>query len=459
MLLRFGVANHRSIRDYQELYLSASKRIKRKGLVIPVPTLKEDAVPIVALYGGNAAGKSNLIDAMDEIQQAIVHSHKSLGATARIHRTPFRIDDMGSARPTRFDCTFTVGEPGTEERSPHLPESVYEYGFEYTESEFRREWLYRVVRKERQSTQVLFERKTEDGQVRVSFGSQLRGENRTIANLTRPNSLFLSAGAQNNHPLLTDLYRYFAERWTVILSAGAMEDVTVAERLSDYEHMERLLLLVRQADIGIVEIDVEDEEVKEERAGFARDVAGLISKHFGQSDEHDQFNEALLVDEMLHRKRLRFMHSAVGDRTAAFGYPTESKGTRTLISLLIPALEALSRGSLLVIDELDTSLHPNLARAFVSLFIKEDSNPHGAQLVFSTHDVALLGSGLIHQDEIWMTDKSHEGESQFTPLTEFNLRSRDDIEKAYRLGRLGGVPVGDDFFISFRDDRNRETVS
>ena len=69
--------------------------------------------------------------------------------------------------------------------------------------------------------------------------------------------------------------------------------------------------------------------------------------------------------------------------------------------------------------------------------------------MFSTHDVALLSSDLIHQDEIWMTDKSHEGISQFTPLTEFRLRSRDDIEKAYRHGRLGGVPIGEDFFIDF----------
>ena len=452
MLLRFGVANHRSIRDYQELYLSASKRIKRKGLVIPVPTLREGAVPIVALYGGNAAGKSNLIDAMGEIQRAILRSHTSLGATDRIPRAPFRLDDTGSEKPTRFDCTFTLGAGATSEQSPHAPESVYEYGFEYVDTEFRREWLYRTTRKERQSTRILFERKTEDGKVRVSFGSHLRGENRTIANLTRPNSLFLSAGAQNNHPLLTDLYRYFAERWTVILNADAMEDIVVAERLSDYKHMERLLLLIRQADIGIVDIDVEDEEVKEERAGLVRDLAGVISKHFGQTDEHNQHDEAALIDDMLHHKRLRFMHSAVGDRTAAFGYRTESKGTRTLISLLIPALEALSGGALLVIDELDTSLHPSLARAFVSLFAKEDSNPHGAQLVFSTHDVALLGSGLINQDEIWMTDKSHVGDSQFTPLTEFKLRSRDDVEKAYRLGRLGGVPVGDDFFITFRDD-------
>ena len=135
------------------------------------------------------------------------------------------------------------------------------------------------------------------------------------------------------------------------------------------------------------------------------------------------------------------------------GYDSESKGTRTLLSLLIPTLEALAQGSLLVIDELDTSLHPDLARAFVSLFNKEDSNPHGAQLVFSTHDVTLLGSGLIRQDEIWMTDKNREGASEFTPLTDFKLRSRDDIERAYRHGRFGGVPTADDFLVAFNDDR------
>ncbi|MYF68495.1 MAG: ATP-binding protein [Proteobacteria bacterium] len=131
----------------------------------------------------------------------------------------------------------------------------------------------------------------------------------------------------------------------------------------------------------------------------------------------------------------------------AFDYDLERKGTRTLISLLIPALEALSTGSLLVVDELDTSLHPDLAKAFVSLFNRESSNPHGAQLIFSTHDVTLLGSGSIQQDEIWMTDKDRDGVSRFTPLTEFKLRSRDDIEKAYRKGRLGGVPSADDFYL------------
>ena len=132
----------------------------------------------------------------------------------------------------------------------------------------------------------------------------------------------------------------------------------------------------------------------------------------------------------------------------------QSKGTRTLITLLIPALEALAAGSVLVVDELDTSLHPGLARAFVSLFSKPESNPHGAQLVFSTHDVTLLNSGLLRRDEIWMADKDRQGASRFVPLSDFKLRSRDDIERAYRNGRVGGVPLGNEFHIDF-DDSSR----
>ena len=446
MLLRFGVANHRSIRDYQELFLSASKHIKHPRLTIPVATLKEAAVPAVAIYGPNAAGKSNLIDAMGEMRSAIVGSHSSLGATDRIRRAPFRLDDTAGARPTRFDCTFTLGRRGGSDRDPDEAESVYEYGFEYTAKEFRKEWLYRSTRKERQGTRKLFERDTQDGSVRVKFGSHLRGENRTIANMTRPNSLFLSAAAQNNHPQLTSLYRHFAMDWNVILESGAMSEFAAAASMSGSEDLDRLMELIRQADVGISEVNVRDEELDEGEIEFTHDVAQLMEKRLSRSGEPSPFTDSIL-ESLRSRKRIHFLHSAAGGGPRPLDFDSESKGTRTLISLLIPALEALSRGSLLVIDELDTSLHPNLARAFVSLFEKKDSNPHGAQLVFSTHDVSLLGSGLLRQDEIWLADKDHDGASKFTPLTDFKLRSRDDVERAYRYGRLGGVPSVDDFLV------------
>ena len=446
MLLRFGVANHRSIRDYQELLLSASKRIRHPRLTIPVATLKEAAVPTVAIYGPNAAGKSNLINAMAEMRSAIVGSHSSLGATDRIPRAPFRLDDTAGARPTRFDCTFTLGRRGGSDREPGEAESVYDYGFEYTAKEFRREWLYRSTRRERQGTRKLFERDMEGGQVHVDFGSQLRGENRTIANMTRPNSLFLSAAAQNNHPQLTSLYRHFAMDWNVILESGTMNEFAAVVNMSGSEDLERLMELIRQADVGISEVDVRDEELDEDEVELVRDLVQVVEKRLSHTGGPTPFTDSIL-ESVRSRKRIQFLHSAAGGGTRPLDFDSESKGTRTLISLLVPALEALSRGSLLVIDELDTSLHPNLARAFVSLFDKKDSNPHGAQLVFSTHDTSLLSSELLRQDEIWLADKDHDGASKLTPLTDFKLRSRDDVERAYRDGRLGGIPSVGDFFV------------
>lgn len=442
MLLRFGAANHRSIHGYQELLLSASKATRDEGLVMPVPTMRETAVPVVAIYGANAAGKSNLIDAMYAIRRHVVGSHTELGATDTIPRDAFALD--GNTGPTRLDCTFTVGGRGDGSGD------VYEYGFEYSGEEFRREWLYRMVRNERLSTQTLFERETEGGKARVSPGAHLRGENTTIANLTRPNSLFLSASAQNNHPRLINLYRYFAEHWNVVLSEETMSGIEAADRLSNFAQFDHLLELVRQADVGVDEIDVDEEEVAEDEAKFMRDIARAVIRHDRRSGGEIGVGDSL-IERMQRRKRLYFIHSGVGGKRAALDYDAQSKGTRTLITLLIPALKALAAGSLLVVDELDTSLHPDLARAFVSLFGNPASNPHGAQLIFSTHDVTLLNSGLLRRDEIWIANKDRQGASRFTPLSDFKLRSRDDIERAYRDGRLGGVPLGDEFQIDFDD--------
>ncbi len=444
MLLRFGVANHRSIRDYQELFLTASKRIKRRGISIPVPVLRQAAVPVVAIYGPNASGKSNLMDALDEIGRAIVRSHQAPGATNPIPRFPFLLDMQAVKEPTRFDCTFTVAETSGEKRKSVHDAAIYEYGFEFRSREFTREWLFRTTRKERLSTQTLFERQTADGQTSIDFGGQLRGENKTIANLTRPNSLFLSAAAQNNHPQLGPLHAYFASRWKTILNAGPMADPMVAEHLSNYAHLEQLLPLVRQADLGISEIKVEEEEAEESQVELMREIFGVVSKHTNESDE-DASSKASFLDWMRRHKKLSFIHATSGKFPHSFEYGMQSKGTQTLISFLIPALEALATGSLLVIDELDTSLHPDLTRAFVSLFSKAETNPHGAQLIFTTHDVTLLSSELLSQDEVWISQKDNEGASRFTPLTDFKLRSREDIERAYRNGRLGGVPASDEF--------------
>jgi len=120
-------------------------------------------------------------------------------------------------------------------------------------------------------------------------------------------------------------------------------------------------------------------------------------------------------------KHLGFIHTTADGKSRSPSYDLESRSARIFLALLLPALGALSEGSLLVIDGLDTSLHPDLSQAFLSFFHRKTSNPHGAQLLFSTHDVTLLDSDTLQPDEIRFMDKDPDGVSHLTPLTDFKL--------------------------------------
>lgn len=446
MLLRFGVANHRSIRDYQELLLTASKRIHKERLTTPVDVLGEAAVPVAALYGANASGKSNILEAMAEMQRLVVMSHKGADATDGIQRHAFGLDDESAAKPTQFDCTFTLGNGA----APGDAEDVYDYGFEITDTEVVREWLHRTVRHTRMSTHRLFERETSNGEVRIDFGPQLSGENAAIRGFTRANSLFLSAAAQNNHPQLTPIQEWFVERWHAIRSAvplSAQEAAVALTRLGQADRVQELLV---QADAGIAGFEVDEEAMRARMPASGAELVRYIAERLraapGRDDRAEEVGKVVAKTLAARRSPLMLEHmTAVGVRRLA--YNSESRGTQMLLSLLVPALNVLPTGGLLVVDELDSSLHPNLARAFLSLFETAESNPANAQLVFSTHDVALLGSGLLANDEIWITEKDREGASTFTPLTDFRIRSRVDVEVAYRNGRFGGTPNLQDFLL------------
>ena len=430
MLLRFGVENYLSIRDRQELALTAAKRVRRSGQVVAVPILQEDALPVAVVYGANASGKSNLIAALWAMRSHIVRSHKSLDAGEAIPRQPFLLDKASADKPTRFDCLFATAPPDTS-----TLQEVYEYGFACTGVEYTGEWLNRIVRNQRRTTQMLFKRKTVDGKTRITFGGRLRGENRAIAALTRPNSLFLSAAAQNNHPQLGAIHRHFAEEWQRV--RGDSMKFEVAESFDGFAHKDAFMELMRQADLGVVGTEVEDydepERHRERIRKFTQALAGLA----GFSDEGDA--------QFPSHKRLRFKHAGT-EGVRPLDYDLESRGTQRLAALAIPVLSAIEKGRLVMVDELDASLHHRLTAALVRLF-KSETNQHGAQLITTVHDTTLLRDGL-ELDDVWLAEKDNTGVSRFTPLTDYRIRSRDDIERVYREGRVGGAPVIGDLAIA-----------
>lgn len=441
MLLQFGVGNFRSIRERQELLLTTSRRLRRSGLSTEVPAAGEAVVPIVAIFGANASGKTSLVAAMAEMRRLVAESHVKLQADAAIPRQHFGLDKNSAVAPTVFDCTFTIGSGAEAGRV------VYEYGFEFTEQSFRREWLNRTVQRQRRTTQMVFERSTDDdGNVNVRFGSQLRGENRATAKLTRPNSLFLSAAAQNNHPELGPVHRHLVRGWTVLSDAKEMAGFQVAERVAKCEWRGEVVELLKQADFGITGLEIHDADSPgDAQSGIETKLVDLL---LTLASEVPQL--APLVDLMPAGPRIELGHLSQDGGSKPLDYEFESHGTRMLLSLLPPALEALSSGSLLVVDELDASLHSRLSRAFLGLF-KSDSNRTGAQLVFTTHDISLLEGRALELDEIWLAEKGRDGASVYTPVTDFELRTRDDVGRAYRLGRLGGVPAVIDFLLQRLD--------
>ena len=332
----------------------------------------------------------------------IVMSHKSLDAGDPIPRHPFLLDQASVDKPSRFDCMFTI-----DDHSASASQEVYEYGFAFTKAEYVHESLHRIVRHKRQTTQMLFDRKTKNGETQVDFGSRLRGENRAIASLTRPNSLFLSATAQNNHPQLGAIHRQFAEHWQPL--QGEPVESKIAESLDGFAHQDAFMELMRQADLGVVGSELEDYEPTEAHRERVRKFSRAVAELVGSSLEADE--------QVLPLKRLRFTHASA-DGTRAIGFDLESRGTQRLAALAIPVLNAISAGSLVVVDELDASLHHRLTTALIRLF--KSATNHGAQLVTAVHDTTLLGDGL-ELDDVWLAEKDRAGVSRFTPLTDYRI--------------------------------------
>ena len=130
----------------------------------------------------------------------------------------------------------------------------------------------------------------------------------------------------------------------------------------------------------------------------------------------------------------------LGEKTVSFRSEQESAGTLAYLALLGPAVEALKKGAVLCIDELDASLHPLLAAQLMRLFNNPATNPNGAQLILNTHDANLLSSGILRRDQIWFTEKNNDASSHLYPLTDFKPRRDENLQNGYLQGRYGAIP-------------------
>ena len=407
MLLRFSVSNHLSFKEPQELsFVASSLKDREDGLIACPPAATGHVLPAVLIYGPNASGKSNLLDAMRFMRGAVVFSQVKGEPGGSIPRQAFRLDPDTAAAPTRCEIDFVIG--GIR----------HHYGFEASDDEFLSEWLYDFPHAR---ARMLFER--DRGSFR--FGRAMRGQNRAISELTRPNSLFLSAAAQSGHKRIVEIFEYFRSFHGFLpldVPGNTVPAMFKEETLDD-----RVIDFLISINTGVTgyrrrEIEIEIPEQVQKIAGAIADVTG--SKPLASSRSP--------VIELAHE-------SQNGD-SVYLDFVRESAGTRRLLLALGIAFHAIDEGRLFILDELDASLHTQAAEAVLRLFCSPETNPRGAQLVATTHDTNLLKSPLLRRDQVWFTEKSRYGATQLYPLTDIRTRKGDDIERAYLQGRYGAVP-------------------
>ncbi|MFD7162131.1 AAA family ATPase [Streptomyces violascens] len=405
MLLSFRVANHRSIRDEQELSLVATEFNERTGRDTGVRVEGKDvsALPAVGVFGANASGKSNLLAAMRFMRKAVRESFAEWGKEPGVPREPFAVDPDARNDTSLFEVDLLLGGEGRRVR--------YTYGFELSDERVEAEWLHAYPSGRKQEWFDREAGRLDDGGEEFVFrGSGLRGPKDSYVSFTRPNSLFLTVAAAMNHPQLSAVHRWFMDNLWLVTSG---EDVAARTRwtrdllthTADDHMRKRFLTLLRAADLGITDVTVDAETGD---------------------------------PQLLHR-------AADGEEHPLDFWRQESLGTHAWFAFLGPLLHVLDRGGTLLADELDSSLHPLLAAEVIRLFQDRDANPRTAQLVFTTHDATLLGPSVterpLDRDQVWITLKSGTGETEIYPLIAARkIRNDENLERRYLHGHYGGIP-------------------
>jgi hypothetical protein len=397
VLLSFRVANALSIRGEQRLSLIATGL--NDGSARPTP-IKESGkaisvLPVIGIYGPNASGKTNILAALRMMRTAVVSSVEWFSKPDPVRRIPFALDPDAAKEPSFFEVDLAIG--GTR----------YTYGFELDDERVRGEWLHAYPKGRKQ---IWFDR-GDDGVVDFP-GEGLRGEKLDLARRTRRDSLYLTVAAEFNQEQLRPVFEWFRDNLWLITpdwpDRGQRLNYTKDRVICDPKFREQVTRLLAVADLGITGIHT---------------VPGTTDQ-------------------------IQFIHRA-GDRESALDFQSESLGTRTWFAMVGALLEAFGRdqGLTILVDELDASLHPAMCAEAVQMFDDPRANPHGAQMIFTTHDVTLLrtligGGRALDRDAIWLTEKTADGATDLYPLSSFDPPPRrdDNIFRKYLLGTYGGTP-------------------
>lgn len=396
VLLQFRAQNARSFKDEVSLSM-LSNGVSDGHYVRQVPWREGgrllSVLPAAGVFGANASGKSNLLRVMHDMRSHVLESFEHGRPGQGVVREPFRLDESSRTEPSRYEIDLVIRGV------------LHRYGFSLNDEQVLEEWAYHYPKG--RSTR-LFHRNTDS----LRLGSAERRKGRAAQDILRPDALFLSTAAFINHPALLPLYHWFVHNLRLVDQSHRCAKCAAA-LVYNKNKQEAALSLLQAADLGITGLrTVEGPETEYPPGHPIREV--------------------------------RFRHQGIrGDFEIEDDH--ESTGTLSWFKLVAATLDAMEDGTVMLVDELTSSLHTDLAEELLRLFQEPQTNVNDAQIVFNTHDAQLLETtskkALLRHDQVWFTEKSNDGSTHLYPLLDFRPPKDEEIRDRYLDGYYGAKPI------------------
>lgn len=382
MLYQFSVENYKSIHNKVILEMDSAPDKSHEDCLIYLNE-KQSVLPAAVIYGANSAGKSNILEALMLMRDMVAGEEAKKLTDETLPYEPFAFSEEMD-KPTVFEVIF------------YYQGVKYSYGFSYNKNEILSEYLYHKPNKREA---LVFSREGQSYKFMKNVSEQ-----KALAGRTPRNRLYLVTSNEWNNRETAQAFRWFSQN-LIPLSFGSMDFEETVRELADKNLRDRILKEMLVADLGITDILIPSD----------------------------------------HSQQIQTIHKVKRKDGTVRTYPLylnqESKGTQRYFSRIGYWLKALDLGGVLLVDELEASMHPLLTRHLIGIIMDKETNPNGAQLIFTTHDVNLLDQKLLRRDQVWFAEKNPDtAETELFALTDFSVRKDENIARGYLQGRYGAIP-------------------
>lgn len=435
MLLDFTVANFRSIYQPASLNMVATREqhLRERNPVLS-KRYQKTLNPIAGLFGANAAGKSNLLKAMQTLKDLVSNPPRP---NEPMPYDPFALEHSASKQPTSFELLFEWNG------------MMYEYVLCFNAHSVVEEYLTKLLSR---VDQEVFAREgdtfsfpyldqEDSGAEKVRTLLEAVPKKVPLASYVAEVNFGGDVDKQMLEPLLA--VSEFLKA-VLVVPAGAVDVTTGQFGVGDWQktitHIDAGIAGVHAEEVEPSAMGVSPEYLREYRQALERYPAPIEAEN-----EHGRFRVALKGDNLVvHRMTLE--HDNGTNTPVRLKWSDESDGTKAAARLLelVSVLAAKGARGVLMIDEIDRSFHTELSRALIRGFLNTCEPDSRAQLIFTTHDLLLMDPQILRRDEIWLIEKDHRGQTSATALSDYEGARKDaDLRKSYLQGRFGGVPALD----------------